>query len=292
MFCQKCGRQIPDGSVICNYCGTVQQPQTFQPIQPTQPVQFAAPPPAPKKKNNTVLIAIIAALVTIVLVVVAIFVINPLIEKNNSNSSQSEIEDDDNEDKDSDEKEEDSEDDQAKDEENALIQEEKAATAALEEKLNYLYSPDSDECINFLNGGALSADDEKYFAFYKSVLYYYDYEITGCEKDGDSYIFTVDIETLDFCSLVDELNDLTEEVINDDELVEEMQSYTDEQMEEFFISMLVYLIDEGCADKATVTTEIEIVCDEDGNWTLADSECVLEAISNNLSDAMDSYAGS
>lgn len=41
MFCSKCGNQIADGSLFCEYCGAkqmqpVQQPQTGQLNQPVQ----------------------------------------------------------------------------------------------------------------------------------------------------------------------------------------------------------------------------------------------------------------
>ncbi len=66
MFCNKCGRQLPDGSVFCNFCGSQQGviPQATQaqapgvpgapmgqpmgqPYNPSAPVQSAAPPPMP-----------------------------------------------------------------------------------------------------------------------------------------------------------------------------------------------------------------------------------------------------
>ena len=80
MFCQKCGNQIPDGSVNCNFCGApqqnapVQQPPFAQPpVMP--PVQPTPPTPQKEKNNKTVLIAIIAALVVIIAVIVIVFVV-------------------------------------------------------------------------------------------------------------------------------------------------------------------------------------------------------------------------
>lgn len=50
MFCQRCGRQIPDGVVFCNFCGAQQgvvgQPPTPFPPAPGPPTQ-PAPAPAP-----------------------------------------------------------------------------------------------------------------------------------------------------------------------------------------------------------------------------------------------------
>lgn len=92
MFCQKCGNQLPDGSVSCNFCGAPQQnapqpqfiqqpPMQQQFIQP--PMQQYAQPPVPPQKNNnkTVLIAVIAALVVIIGVLVGVFVIKPMLDK-------------------------------------------------------------------------------------------------------------------------------------------------------------------------------------------------------------------
>ncbi|HYM40460.1 MAG TPA: zinc-ribbon domain-containing protein [Thermoplasmata archaeon] len=66
LFCNKCGRQLPDGSVFCNFCGAQQgvipqaagapmapgmPPQAasgVQPYNPAAPVQAAATPPLPQ----------------------------------------------------------------------------------------------------------------------------------------------------------------------------------------------------------------------------------------------------
>ena len=77
MFCNKCGRQLPDGSVFCNFCGAQQgvvpqaQPQAGyapqpsgmpgapmgQPVgpayNPNAPAQAAAPPPMPASMKCT-----------------------------------------------------------------------------------------------------------------------------------------------------------------------------------------------------------------------------------------------
>ena len=63
MFCSKCGNQIPDGSLYCEYCGAKQmttgvlQQQTSQqvpqqPVQPTQPVQTSQPTQAAYNQPN------------------------------------------------------------------------------------------------------------------------------------------------------------------------------------------------------------------------------------------------
>lgn len=82
MFCTSCGKQIPDGSPFCEYCGAKQEaepapaPQGAQPMQsaPTgaAPVSFGAPPmgmaaPVEKKPMSTgtkvalILLAVLAA---------------------------------------------------------------------------------------------------------------------------------------------------------------------------------------------------------------------------------------
>lgn len=283
MFCQKCGKEIADNSVVCNYCGNPRQQQTFQPPQPFQPI---VPPPAPKKKNNTLLIAIIATLITVVIVVAVIFIVNPLIEKNNSNSSsQSEIKDDD-EDK-ADEKDDEKDGNKAKEEENALAKERNEATAALKENLNYLYNPDSEECILLLNGGPVAPDEEGAFEIVKSILYYFDYKITGCEKEDDSYIFTVDVDTLDFYPVIDEIKAWAEDVYSNPELLEK---YTDDELMHMLFAEIAQLIKDGHADKTTVTVDFEMVCDENGEWFFADKESVLLTILNNYAAAFESIS--
>ena len=65
LFCNKCGRQLPDGSVFCNFCGAQQgvipqpggaaaapgvaaQGAPGQPYNPAAPVQQVVPPPMPQ----------------------------------------------------------------------------------------------------------------------------------------------------------------------------------------------------------------------------------------------------
>ena len=66
LFCNKCGRQLPDGSVFCNFCGAQQgvipqapgappqapgippQAPTGQPYNPSAPAQQVAPPAMPQ----------------------------------------------------------------------------------------------------------------------------------------------------------------------------------------------------------------------------------------------------
>ncbi len=71
LYCNKCGRQLPDGSVFCNFCGAQQGtiPQAAgsaqapgmaaqsvpgqQPYNPQAPVQQIAPPPMPQSMKCT-----------------------------------------------------------------------------------------------------------------------------------------------------------------------------------------------------------------------------------------------
>ncbi|MEK6987346.1 MAG: zinc ribbon domain-containing protein, partial [Candidatus Thermoplasmatota archaeon] len=49
LFCNKCGRQLPDGSVFCNFCGAQQGviPQAPAPAAPGYPPQAPGMPGAP-----------------------------------------------------------------------------------------------------------------------------------------------------------------------------------------------------------------------------------------------------
>lgn len=69
MFCQKCGKEIPDGSVACNFCGEAIK-QSPEPIVPSQSV--ATPPP--KKEEHGILFwgAAFIGIIFILIVSVAI----------------------------------------------------------------------------------------------------------------------------------------------------------------------------------------------------------------------------
>ena len=82
MFCPKCGKQLPEGSIACNFCAAPipQRPQTatyaenaptYQPSTPPAPQT----PPAPNKKKLWPWILLLAGLL-VAAVVVGIFVFN------------------------------------------------------------------------------------------------------------------------------------------------------------------------------------------------------------------------
>ncbi len=66
MYCQNCGKQIPDGSTFCTECGASQ-------VATSQPMQFSAPPIAtkPKKKKKTALWIILGIVAFIVIIAIA-----------------------------------------------------------------------------------------------------------------------------------------------------------------------------------------------------------------------------
>lgn len=73
MFCNQCGKEIPDGTVFCPNCGAKQESMEAVPVQaqPIEPMPGAAPSvPEQKKKANPVKIIIPVAAVALVLVVV------------------------------------------------------------------------------------------------------------------------------------------------------------------------------------------------------------------------------
>lgn len=84
MFCNQCGKQLPDDAAFCPECGAKQEvaaeasAQAAIPVQ-EQPAAQAVPEPtpaqAPKKKNGTVkiLIPVAAAFVVLVLLLVVLF---------------------------------------------------------------------------------------------------------------------------------------------------------------------------------------------------------------------------
>lgn len=59
MFCQNCGKQIPENAKFCNHCGAVQMNGSFQNIQQGTPPHTEQPPPA---ATPTVAVAATAAL--------------------------------------------------------------------------------------------------------------------------------------------------------------------------------------------------------------------------------------
>ncbi len=74
MFCSKCGKEIADGTMFCNFCGAAQNGGVAP--QPQQPQQVQQAP----KKNKTGII-IVAAVAIVVIVVGAIFVIPSITDK-------------------------------------------------------------------------------------------------------------------------------------------------------------------------------------------------------------------
>ena len=67
MFCSNCGKEIPEGTVFCSFCGA---------NQGSAPTQAPAPQPQPPKRNNALILAIVA-IVAVVAIVLGIFVIAP-----------------------------------------------------------------------------------------------------------------------------------------------------------------------------------------------------------------------
>ncbi|MEA4896166.1 MAG: Ltp family lipoprotein [Oscillospiraceae bacterium] len=65
MYCQNCGKQIPDGSTSCAECGASQ-------VATAQPMQFSAPPIASKpKKKKTALWIVLGIVVLIIIIAIA-----------------------------------------------------------------------------------------------------------------------------------------------------------------------------------------------------------------------------
>ena len=297
MFCQKCGNQIPDGSMCCNFCGAPQQAKSSgfengsQPAQQINPpvVPPVAPPPAPKK-NNTLLIVIIAIL-AVVTVLAAIVIAKPdIFDSGSSSSSQSEEKDDKKKD----------DEDESESEKETVTQKEDVPTdaenaeAALDYYLNCLYDPYSDETIDLLSDGRgfPTQTEESIYNFYCDILNYYDYEITGYEEDGDIMVFTVDIETIDFYSIVDDLQALTAEIAKDPELTEEVLSYDDVTRGYYMLSLIFSDVSVD-VETTTVTVDVEMVCKGNGDWEIADNGAsIVLGILNNFNDAMFAYAES
>jgi len=239
MFCPKCGNQIPDGSVVCNFCGAPQQNLAATPSQPIQPIQPVTPQPAPKKKNNAVLIAIVAVL-SVLVIVAGVFIAFPdILDGGKPTTTQSEKKKKSNKNNSS-----------ANSDDVDTSDDEQEATEALEETLDCLYDPDSDECIDILTKGKGLANDEAelYYYIYKSMLNYYSYEITDCEKDGDNYVFTVDINTVDFMSISDDWYDVAEMLEEDEEFIAEWDSLTELEQQEWFVTIIIYVLDNDEGD--------------------------------------------
>lgn len=81
MFCGNCGKEIPDDSVFCTYCGTACEQKTTQPtndqnLQETTYNQAAAEHPSdsvlPKKKRKRTKVKLIAILAAIVIIIAGI----------------------------------------------------------------------------------------------------------------------------------------------------------------------------------------------------------------------------
>ncbi len=66
MFCQNCGKQIPEAATFCTECGTSQ-------VATSQPMQYSAPPiAANSKKKNTalwIILGVVALLITIAIAI-------------------------------------------------------------------------------------------------------------------------------------------------------------------------------------------------------------------------------
>ena len=73
MFCPKCGKQLPEGSIACNFCATLIPAQyaenapTYQGNTPNTPPAPPAPP-APKKKELWPWIALLVGLIALAVV--------------------------------------------------------------------------------------------------------------------------------------------------------------------------------------------------------------------------------
>lgn len=64
MFCQNCGKQIPEGSTFCTECGGSQ-------VATSQPTQFSAPPIAAPPKKKTALWIILGVVALIIIIAIA-----------------------------------------------------------------------------------------------------------------------------------------------------------------------------------------------------------------------------
>ena len=99
MYCKECGKQLPDGSVQCLYCGTQLKPQAQDKSLYETQVAFNPPPVSPppedkpkSKRTKGIIISIVIALFVAILAVLFIFVIKPKIdEKREPNSDETTV---------------------------------------------------------------------------------------------------------------------------------------------------------------------------------------------------------
>ncbi len=294
MFCQKCGNQIPDGSVNCNFCGAPlqNQPAPTQPVsfegghQPVQPAQPAAPSPAPKKKNTTLLIIIIAIL-AVAVIVGAIFIANPDILDSGSSSSQSEEKDDDdddndkkNEDKAQSNKNNNSSNDNNNNDEHSNVDADDAEDA-LSEYLDVMYVHDPDEFEMWITEGesfdSLSEDDLFAAMVFAYALNDRSYSILSSDQISDnSYSFEVEFEVADFYEAAyifeDELYDLTED---------DLDAISDEEVLSFILECI--------AESESTYCEFDVIItyDEDIGWYVENEEEIVYDLVEDLAYAFD-----
>lgn len=79
MFCHNCGKQIPDGTKFCHYCGAPQEAGSQPEPEPSVQSQFTEPQPEPQPKKKSPVGMIIAAAVIVVLIL-GVFVIAPAMQ--------------------------------------------------------------------------------------------------------------------------------------------------------------------------------------------------------------------
>lgn len=73
MYCRNCGKQLPDGSSFCRYCGAA---QTRAAVQAPRPTHEAAPSPA-RPKGTKKIGLIVAAVALVAAVIAAALIIVP-----------------------------------------------------------------------------------------------------------------------------------------------------------------------------------------------------------------------
>ncbi len=205
MFCKNCGKENPDGANHCKYCG-VQLNENLKKNESG-------------KKGKTVLIVIIAVLVVAVLALVGVFVVKPYIEGDNSGSSQSEEKDDRDDKKDDDDKD--------KSEEETLAEEETQDDEILEaianeaetEMLSYvndIFVADVEDVKMLLTDNA-GADSSNTLALdlLGTVRQYCAFGVVSYEVvDEETVVFEVEIDTIDYFSVMETYIDLVNEYIN------------------------------------------------------------------------------
>ena len=67
MFCNKCGKEIPNHAQFCNYCGAPVNNFQSQPAAPSAPQTVEIP--VPKKKKGNLAVKIIIGIVVFIAVV-------------------------------------------------------------------------------------------------------------------------------------------------------------------------------------------------------------------------------